>query len=142
MKKENIKEIKGCPLQIYPRNIWVACGEEFRKDIGKCFTSIDYSELEEVGYSGGETMMVREKECNNEIGILIYLKNENVPECYIVHECVHAAMDICGNLDIDYGFLNQEALAYLTDYIYRIVTNMVHGGCDNTIPRFTKTILL
>ena len=137
-----VNKIKGCPLLIYPRNIWVACGEEYRSELNKYFTSVDYSELENVGYSGGVTMMVRSKYIVQEIGILIYFKNKNIPENYIVHECVHAAMDICGNLELEYSFLNQEPLAYLIDYIYRIVTNMVRGGCDNTIPEFTKTIIL
>lgn len=113
--------------QIYPRRLWVIKGG-LPGDIKDMFSQRDGKEIDfEVDDCDAVTYSVMLKE-NKKYGELIWYPEEGkIDTEKISHECVHAAMDIFGDIGAEVDIENQEPFAYLAGWIADCIDQVVQN---------------
>lgn len=96
----------------FPRKLWIAVSEDIFQD-----------KLEEVSKFESSYMactgICNEKD-SKEIGVLIRFKSTKTMDlCTIVHECVHAALQICDDVEADTDIHTQEWFAYFVEWFVK-----------------------
>lgn len=109
-------------LNPYPRRMWVAKDENF--DQLKESFHIEYDITDEIINSEYCAIVFR---CHkdNLAGFLVYI-SKDCDEGDLAHEAVHVALNVYEDCSMELKpGMDQEPLAYLIEYIYRLLTNKI-----------------
>lgn len=134
-------QIRSFELGIYPRIIYVACGEH-PEELANYFYERDFSPLFNNFKStaiGFEKQVISKK--GNRLSNVIWFPNFYPTLNVICHEATHAAMDIFRDLGLFIDTDNQEPFTYLVGYIVKHITTILSiydkksattGSCKST----------
>ena len=109
-------------VNLYPRKMWVAVGEDFDKIKSEFqFMYEPDSEMTNKKIVDMYDAIVFRVSKDNKAGFLVFIAADDSNKT-LVHESLHVALYIyedC-NMDLRHG-MDQEPLCYLTEYIYSLI---------------------
>lgn len=118
-KRNSVKtELHEFDLYIYPRKIWICIGGT-QEGIKQHLHSLERTELDftHLASFNACVFQCRSKATDN-IGELIWFPHKkSVTYGIVAHEAIHAALDVCADIDLRIDAMNQEPFAYLVGYI-------------------------
>lgn len=115
--------IKECELLPYPRKMWIARGEDY-DEIKKQFSMSpeDYDLTnEEINSKWKAVVFTCDKD--NYAGYLVFI-TDDCDDGDLVHESLHVSMSVYEDCSIAIKpGMDQEPLCYLTEHIWRLLTD-------------------